>query len=409
MKKYNYTERIFLSSIILLIIFSSFTVLTGCRKENQYERNITRAIVPEDFQKNGQLLTQKQLDSMITGSTIGNRPENAFVPVIFGKENHKLLSPEEYNSNIGENYTVFYTDLKSYFRITHEQTATADYAGIIEFMNNKPVYAYDPLSSVKNKRTDEDKQVTELIQSSPSMYLNNKDYADDNLDFYPADIIIHPNSNIWPETSSVYPEGTSFGHTAGVTAININTYKYLNYKSEVKIISHQSKSNLISRLKSNNSQTTDINSRLDNILVMEAIGSNVPPSEQVREAKASLYWSKYNVNERLRLRSKNLTKDQKLKVVKFLREQDKDTYSVLAVKEFKCKSSNSGNSSKDKCSGQDWADEDIWYCSLLLWQAYMYATDGNLDIDSNGGSLVFPNDIINSKAFDGANGSKVRF
>jgi len=43
-------------------------------------------------------------------------------------------------------------------------------------------------------------------------------------------------------------------------------------------------------------------------------------------------------------------------------------------------------------------DKKIWYCSLLIWEAF-YQVLG-IDLDPNGGIMVFPNDLIASPYFD---------
>lgn len=44
-----------------------------------------------------------------------------------------------------------------------------------------------------------------------------------------------------------------------------------------------------------------------------------------------------------------------------------------------------------------WMDEDSSYnCSELVWKAYMNASNNSIDLDNNGGSGVYPNDIYES-------------
>jgi uncharacterized protein YycO len=43
-------------------------------------------------------------------------------------------------------------------------------------------------------------------------------------------------------------------------------------------------------------------------------------------------------------------------------------------------------------------DKKIWYCSLLIWEAFY--TVAGIDLDSNGGLMVYPNDLIASPYFD---------
>ncbi|MFW5793335.1 MAG: hypothetical protein ACOCWC_03555, partial [Bacteroidota bacterium] len=55
---------------------------------------------------------------------------------------------------------------------------------------------------------------------------------------------------------------------------------------------------------------------------------------------------------------------------------------------------------------RNWADNDHWYCSLLIWQAVLYVS--GIDLDSNGGYFVYPNDLIASPYFNNENGFKGR-
>jgi hypothetical protein len=52
-------------------------------------------------------------------------------------------------------------------------------------------------------------------------------------------------------------------------------------------------------------------------------------------------------------------------------------------------------------------NKNHWYCSLLIWQAFNDLFE--IDLDVNGGQIVYPNDLINSDYFNKSSSEKFRF
>lgn len=190
-----------------------------------------------------------------------------------------------------------------------------------------------------------------------------------------GDILVKPNLNIFPGTSFL-GGGTSFGHAALV----------------VRGYSHP-----------------DPDSLLAHAITVESIAKDVPQEYQVREIAALTHhkfdafnntnFDKTNTGRRYRLRL-NLTEQQIDSIVEFALRQKGDFSSWNAMKSLPDAHGKNTN---------DWADNNCWYCSLLVWQSVLKVT--GLNLDPNGGYTVFPNDLINSPLFnnDGTHIGRARF
>lgn len=136
--------------------------------------------------------------------------------------------------------------------------------------------------------------------------------------------------------------------------------------------------------------------------VFESIAKKLPGEYQLRKSPGFFYsddpklsnttFGEQNAGYRYRLRFP-LTEAQKDSIIRFVLRQDADLSGWRSQKAFK--------------SGDD---KKIWYCSLLIWEAF-YTVMG-IDIDSNGGLMVYPNDLISSDYFEndiGGDKKRVRF
>jgi uncharacterized protein YycO len=105
--------------------------------------------------------------------------------------------------------------------------------------------------------------------------------------------------------------------------------------------------------------------------VIEADKSNLL-SGQVYKRGMSVFWSGLTVRllQYCNVVGNGLTSSQRTTIVNYLNTQVGEPYSLIADK---------------------W-DQNAWYCSKLVWRAYMYA---GFDIDYDGGDFVFPMDIVN--------------
>lgn len=172
-----------------------------------------------------------------------------------------------------------------------------------------------------------------------------------------GDLLIRPNHNWWPGTSIV-PGGSNFGHAAIVIE---------------------------------GSKDTNIMQLLSKTVIFESQARDVPPEFQLRKVKAfkegtdfryaNTNFSGYNEGYRYLIRP-GLDETTIDSLVSFVLKQDNGLSSWRAVKDY-------NSSHRNKTS--------YWYCSQLIWQAY-YEVLG-VDIDSNKGLIVYPNDLIQSPYF----------
>ncbi len=181
----------------------------------------------------------------------------------------------------------------------------------------------------------------------------------------PCDILVKPNHN-WLYGSSLIAGGSGFGHAVLVIE---------------------------------GAEGTDAMSVLQKAKIFESQAHRVPDEYQLRLAPGyqegnDYRWANTNFGEqnegyRYRLRLP-LTDEQKDSIIRFVLAQDSDISSWRSQKMF-----NSAQNQRDTTQN---ADKQTWYCSLLLWQAFYSVLA--IDLDCNGGLMVFPNDLVNSKYFD---------
>jgi hypothetical protein len=180
-----------------------------------------------------------------------------------------------------------------------------------------------------------------------------------------GDILVRPNLNLLPGTSSV-SDGRNFGHAALV----IKGFKHSNPDS-----------------------------LLAGAVIVESIAKDVSKEFQVREIHALAHHKLdafNNVNfdasktgNRYRLRLQ-LTEEQIDAIVAFAMQQKGDFSSWNASKRLP-------PSSRVNEISTEWADNSHWYCSLLVWQSVLAVT--GTDLDPNKGYMVYPNDLIHSPYF----------
>jgi hypothetical protein len=188
----------------------------------------------------------------------------------------------------------------------------------------------------------------------------------DTLELKKGDILVRPNLNILPGTSFI-DGGKNYGHAALV----VKGYRHWN---------------------------TD--SLLAGTIIIESIAKDVPAEFQIREINALVsdkfesfdnhnFDSRYKGNRyRLRL---SLTEKETDSIIAFARSQKGKLSSWNASKYFP------DNKTNNTITG-GLNQNQTWYCSLLVWQSIYNIT--GIDLDQNGGYMVYPNDLINSGYFN---------
>jgi hypothetical protein len=187
-----------------------------------------------------------------------------------------------------------------------------------------------------------------------------------------ADLIVRPNVNFLPGTCKV-DSGRNFGHVAVIVE---------------------------------GSEGKTMEEALEKAWVIESFlfdqGSRkfvFDSKKQVRKVSAIIPFGHRFAGIRYRLRT-TLSKEQKERMVQFLYLQiARHGYNPFSSKgEYLLL--DSLNKSYISLEGKD------WNCATLGWFAYKYAA--GIDIDSNGGKIVYPNDCICCKLFD-LSGGRIRF
>jgi hypothetical protein len=181
----------------------------------------------------------------------------------------------------------------------------------------------------------------------------------------PCDILVKPNMNWFPGTSMVYG-GKGFGHAVLVIT---------------------------------GGQDTNTMKLLEKVRIFESQARNVPETYEVRLTPgflagddfrfANINFGRQNETFRYRLRF-DLTPSQRDSIIQFVLDQDQGVSSWRSLKRFR--------STIPGMKSDYVEDKKTWYCSLLIWEAF-YKVLG-VDLDANGGSMVYPNDLIASPYFD---------
>ncbi|WP_319499865.1 hypothetical protein [uncultured Draconibacterium sp.] len=191
-------------------------------------------------------------------------------------------------------------------------------------------------------------------------------YAQDNasFEFKRGDILVKPNNNWLPGTEFV-ENGNNFGHAV--------------------IVLKGAKGDNVEEL-------------LKEIVVFESHSRDVSEEYQIREVRGFVEGADWrisndsfkpkNAGKRYRLRAE-LPPEKMDAVIEYILAQDNDVSSWRSIK-------NTSNVAKDK---------HYWYCTLILYQAFKDVL--GIDLDANGGLVVFPNDVIRNSLFDHKNGRVV--
>ncbi len=188
----------------------------------------------------------------------------------------------------------------------------------------------------------------------------------------PCDILVKPNLNLVPGTTFV-GGGYLLGHTAIV----------------IKGAADTNEAALLSRVITFESNARDVPGEYQ----LRQVAAYVPGNDS-RFSNDSFSPDRLGNLYRLRM---DLTDAQRDAIIAFVLKHDNDLSHYRACKRFNPDHDSPGN-------------QEYWYCSLLIWQAF-YDVLG-IDLDANQGYYVYPNDLINSPYFNDEPGKyekRVRF
>ena len=184
-------------------------------------------------------------------------------------------------------------------------------------------------------------------------------------DLKPGDILVRPNNNLLPG-SSIVKDGRVFGHAAIVIE------------------------------GAEGSTVSDVLSKaivLEALLFDQATRSFIfHNSKQIRTAPAAYTFVKRleGIRYRLRLPMEDRQREKIAGLAKSL--VGKGSYSIFLTKSILIQ-----RVENPKEVFED--DSDLcWNCTALIW--YLYNSVLKIDLDSNGGVFIFPNDLLNSTQFN---------
>lgn len=184
-------------------------------------------------------------------------------------------------------------------------------------------------------------------------------------DLRPGDLLVRPNNNILPG-SSIVDGGRVFGHAAivveGAEGATVSDVLSKAVVVEALFFDQATRSFIFSRAK------------------------------QIRSAQAAFSFGKRFEGIRYRLRLP-MEDQQREKIVRLAQGLvGNGRYSIFLTKSSLMKRV---DNPKDVFEN----DTDLcWNCTSLIW--YLYRSVLMIDIDSNGGAFIFPNDLLNSTQFN---------
>lgn len=342
-----------LVAVAAVLLISSVFVITGCEKEKNLVRPTNTNIVDSDIQKDaisyyGKVVKLSDFPSEKVikeidihkiyqlKNDLGSTPERAIVDLIFDKDG-VLYTAKRYNSEAEQNdrevevgYSFYYTDIKTFRDVTSLKEAIGDYADVLPDENGNPVWLFDPYVNFFTKKDE-----------FSSLSVNQ--YASKSVPSWAKlGNIIYARWN--DNNVSDY-----YGHTGGITKEPSSSSSNIGYLMRSTKITEASNSG--------------------KIIAGIFIGTPDGVFERYMSTNGSNGWNSSLVYQRYALWYPNMTSSQRSQIANYMKNQKGEAYQLWSSK---------NNSSK-------------WYCSKLQWKAYKYVL--GIDIDRNGGSRVYPNDI----------------
>lgn len=329
-------------NIIIFFVCIFIISLTSCNKDELINKTLTISEVTlsdftiEDFKKAGNFWSENQAKELITENTLGKKPENALVPLVFLDDD--FLANATSFSDAEKSSKTFFTDIQTFARVLNVE-GLSEYADAISDNEGNMIFTYDPYVNKHTKRIEKYETVKAAIAEekgfSPKQPMLKSSGNNPGNILWVADIAVGymPNSI----------KG-AFGHAGVVYKLNNG----LNYGGNP-----------------NNSNTK----------TMEAVGDRPNTNDEVVEESYNSYWTSNNFNWLLLIYAPNLSWSERSDIKDYAKAQDPDTYSLSSPK---------------------W-NTSSWYCSKLVWKSYKEKT--NMDIDYDGGYYVYPVDMAYKAIF----------
>lgn len=377
-----------LNSILMIILFfGGVLFFTGCEKEDipLKEYIITdltkvsdevkkdaieyygRVVSMQDFAKEKIIASSyvNELNESIRSESIGSVPENALVLLVFDS-NGVLYTAKRYNSTLDKIFEIereggetnqitndliehYYTDINTFKRVTNLSESVADYAMPLSNANGELIWFFDPYVKFFETREQQLRNANQKFESF--RHQSN------------TETTVRSSIPSWSKLGNIIfakwdGGGISdiFGHTGGVT-LEPNGSGSNNFLLTL----------MMSAEASNNGKS----------IAGVTIGTQNGVFQRYMSTTGSNLWASSSVYQRNALWESGLTSYERESIKNYMQSQVGEPYNLASSK---------SNSSQ-------------WYCSKLQWKAYNVCI--GVDIDSNGGSTVYPLDIVNSSVLVG--------
>ncbi len=384
-------------------IVAFFLVLGGCQKDDAFEQvldssnnfqadvskvvvnlgNVDEATKRDAIEHYGRIITiadfpvdklldvsyEEKLNRSISKDDVGGSPDRALVPLIFdhngvlytakrynteSDQKYSLLAIEaQKNPNIDTEITIGYVnylvDLQTFANITTLKEATDEYTQPLPTMNSELIWFFDPYVKFFEKR---DEQQARAIHK----YNNMNKYAIGYAKSFSIPSWAKKGNIIFAKWN-VGGISDVYGHTGGIS-------KEPTLGSSVGAIMTTTKTIEAS----NNGKS----------LSALTISTSDGVFERYMSTSGANHWNSSSIYQRHALWKINMTNIERNNVVAFMKNQIGKSYLFAS-----------------------WTKntENTWYCSKLQWKAYKVFC--GIDVDSNGGNIVYPLDIVNSNLLVG--------
>jgi Permuted papain-like amidase enzyme, YaeF/YiiX, C92 family len=320
-------------NLLRLMVVSLFMVAIATLSGCKNENVESVDSMFQKFSQQENFWTDEKMQLLIKSDKLGDSPENAVVSLLFRKDG-SLFSSEDLDNGMQPDIR-YYTDLSTFKKITNMSTATKDYARIMPLSEDNGVYLFDPYVRFFEKTQDIESNVENIIES-----IGNKESKSAlRVSAGCPNNFTQIGDVVYAQWSGLRSVSNYVGHTGGV--VSIPSYCAQNNASNVM-------------------GTTTV----------EATEQGKPVIQRKMSSNGSDFWMSSTARNRIVMRSSKALSNANIQaIVNYQNKQLGKTYSFSYAK----------------------YSEDVWYCSKLQWRAYYNV---GINIDSDGGDFVFPNDIL---------------
>lgn len=339
------------------------TFLISCSTTDKQQLSLQNLSDQDVFESVGGLYTQDKASELIERGLLGTDAKNAFVPLMFSVDG-SFLSVEEANSVVKQRYP----DMSKYRELYTNYTTYED------AMKQLVSRGSEPPSRLPNTRNV---GVLPLgLSDNSNDEIESTQFSNDSIYAY------DPFQTTYEVENAMTQKLTAAATLSYTTNVRVGDIAYTRSdKSSIKGFGH---TGLIMSTRVSTSLGTRFPS---NSNTGEAVGYRSDNKDEITIQRATVSFNTTSDNKVAlgKVKIGTVDADQKRQAVR--------SYHVRIEQR-----NQAGEVNYAFPSGKATSDPNRYttvYCSLLHWKAYMWIT--GIDIDSNGGLVVYPVDIMNDR------------